>query len=933
MITVRTQKSVKNAKAYFREHLVQGDYYSEGHQVEGHWVGRGAERLGLKINSPIRAKEYDRLCDNLHPMTGQKLTVRTRKARRIYDDFAVAPPKSVSIMAVTMGDERIVAAHDRAVAVAIVELEKAAGTRVRKGGKDQTRRTGEIVAAVFRHDASRDLDPLLHTHLLVFNATWDPVERRWKALEAGDMFEKTKFLTEVYRNHLAGELTAMGYRLRESQHGYEIAGVPEAVITRLSKRSQAIALEEERLTAKLGQPLTNNGRAAVAHSTRRRKIKDLPASELVRRQREQLTPEELSLLEGLRTGKVVPLIPTPAPAETIQETRAASAVERADEPKVKTLQQPAGQPREQHAAGTSFLRSASREPKASRLAQEAVAFARDHVFERASVVREHELLTVALGYSRGQLTLEEVRSAVGPETDLIRLDEMLTTGQTLQEEKRMIALVNAGVGQYPPLNPAFRAAATLSEEQRRVAETILHSPDAVIGLRGGAGAGKTFVLEQVVAALEANGRQILLFAPTAGAVDVLRKEGFPQSQTVQHLLMNPALQADLRGKVLVVDEAGLLSTRQMVRLLELRRSAEARLILCGDTREHAGVEAGDALRLLEGHSALQVSELGEIRRQTEEEYRKAIAEIAAGHPGRAFVRLDRMGAVEAIETEERYSRLAADYVTAVEAGDSALIVAPTWSEIERVNAEVRERLKETGHLDRHEATVETHRSLQWTEAQRRDFRNYEPGHVLTFHRATKDFAAGEWGEVVKATPERLTVRKLNREQVTISRKQVQCFDVAVVKPLPIARGEQLLIQGNQRKDGLLNGQVVTVDAVKADGSVSLTNGRSIPRDFRRFTHGYCVTSQSSQGKTVDRVFVAVDSHSGRAVNRKQFYVSASRGRKSIKIYTDDKDELREAVTRPGTREGAVELVERVTQQLRKAAVGAPRESANRGVRI
>ena len=239
------------------------------------------------------------------------------------------------------------------------------------------------------------------------------------------------------------------------------------------------------------------------------------------------------------------------------------------------------------------------------------------------------------------------------------------------------------------------------------------------------------VREQVVAALEAKGHPVLLFAPTAGAAEVLRKEGFPQSQTVQHLLMNPALQADLRGKVLVVDEAGLLSTRQMVRLLELRRSAEARLILCGDTREHAGVEAGDALRLLEGHSALQVSELGEIRRQTEEEYRKAIAEIAAGHPGRAFVRLDRMGAVEAIETEERYSRLAADYVTAVEAGDSALIVAPTWSEIERVNAEVRERLKETGHLDRRESIVETHRSLQWTEAQRRDYRNYEPGQVLT----------------------------------------------------------------------------------------------------------------------------------------------------------------------------------------------------------
>jgi hypothetical protein len=497
----------------------------------------------------------------------------------------------------------------------------------------------------------------------------------------------------------------------------------------------------------------------------------------------------------------------------------------------------------------------------------------------------------------------------------------------------MIAFVNEGVGQYQPLNSRFHPTASLSDEQRRVVETVLHSADAVIGIRGGAGAGKTFVLKQLAAGMEAKGHEVLIVAPTAAAVEVLREEGFGQSQTVQHLLMNPALQANLQHKVVVVDEAGLLSTGQMVRLLELRRDADARLILCGDTREHTGVDAGDALRLLEGGSALQVATLGEIRRQTEAEYRQAIAEIAAGHPATALRRLDRMGAVEAVDNAERYQRLATDYVGAVAAGESALIVAPTWVEIKRVNGEVRECLKEAEHLDRSQTVVESHRSLQWTDAQRRDFRNYQPGHVLTFHRATRDFAPGEWGQVVTTAPDRLTVRKTNGEETTLTRKQVQCFDVARVEPLPVAGNEQLLIQGNQRKDGLLNGQVVTVESVKADGSIALKNGHTIPPDFRRFTHGYCVTSQSSQGKTVDRVFVAVDSHFGQAVNQKQFYVSASRGRKHIKIYTDDKAKLLEAVTRPGTREGAVELVERVTQKLRQAAVGAPAENARRSVRV
>ena len=113
-----------------------------------------------------------------------------------------------------MGDERLVAAHDKACQKAIAELERAAGSRIRKGGQRATRITGEVVAASFRHDCSRALDPLLHTHLVVFNATWDCIEQRWKALEPEHMYAQTKYLTEVYRNVLAAEVTQIGYLIR-----------------------------------------------------------------------------------------------------------------------------------------------------------------------------------------------------------------------------------------------------------------------------------------------------------------------------------------------------------------------------------------------------------------------------------------------------------------------------------------------------------------------------------------------------------------------------------------------------------------------------------------------------------------------------------------------------------------------------------------------
>jgi ATP-dependent exoDNAse (exonuclease V) alpha subunit len=156
--------------------------------------------------------------------------------------------------------------------------------------------------------------------------------------------------------------------------------------------------------------------------------------------------------------------------------------------------------------------------------------------------------------------------------------------------------------------------------------------------------------------------------------------------------------------------------------------------------------------------------------------------------------------------------------------------------------------------------------------------------------------------------------------VQVTRKQAGCFEVAEQQPLPVAAGERLLIQGNRKAARLFNGQIVTVKSVGGDGSIALTDGRMIARDFRDFTHGYCVTSHASQGRTVDHMYVAVDSGSWRATHRNQFYVSASRGRERVRVYTDDLDFLRGAVGRSGARLSASELMEsvRTSEQMKPA---------------
>ena len=115
MITARPQKNAVTAKQYYSEHLGKSDYYSEGQQTVVRMFGKGCERLGLDPGVSLPQEAFERLCDNLHPITGEKLTVRQRmKDRRVCFDFTVSAPKSVSILAITLGDQRLIAAHEAA---------------------------------------------------------------------------------------------------------------------------------------------------------------------------------------------------------------------------------------------------------------------------------------------------------------------------------------------------------------------------------------------------------------------------------------------------------------------------------------------------------------------------------------------------------------------------------------------------------------------------------------------------------------------------------------------------------------------------------------------------------------------------------------------------------------------------------------------------
>jgi conjugative relaxase-like TrwC/TraI family protein len=853
MFTAKPQKNRSAATQYFDEHLSQNDYYTQGETQAGYWIGQGAERLGLKNGAQVGRDEFLRLCDNQHPDTGTKLTQVQLKDRRIFFDFTCSAPKSVSILAVTMDDKRIVDAHREAAGIALKELEAFAGTRVRKDGAMTDRTTGNLIGAAFQHTSSRALDPQLHTHFTLFNATFDQTEQCWKALQTSGMFGAIHYGTAVYRNELRARLHGLGYSTRQTAHGFEIEGVKPELIQRFSKRTQqrnaVVAREEKRL----GRKLTNDEISHAVHQSRPKKMKDISERDV---RASQLG--EIGFFEKRALRAVV--AEAQGVRKDFKETVHLGAV---------------------------------------------MDHALEHTFSRASVAPEHALLEAALVKGCGQVDLPELKRAFQQSPRMVHVGAEYSTREILKAELGLIHAVNHGLNAARPMAPRHQVAATLGHDQRAALELVLSSSDKITGFRGLAGTGKTTTLQELALAVEAVGLSPVFCAPTAAATEVLRKDGFEEAVTLAKLLQEGG--AALPNKsVVVLDEAGFVGTADMAGLFELTRKNDTRVVLVGDTGQHAAVARGDALRIIEEHSGYRFGQLTEIRRQHVQELKETVALAAQQQTKAAFQRLQSAGEViEHSDPATLYRKAADAYCQATEQGKTALLVSPTWAEIEALTEAVRAKRREERQLAAKEEKVPVFDSLGWTDAQKRLVAHYEPGVQLRFVKQSGQFRAGESALVLGQAGKQLRVQRSDGRAVTFSPTRApSSFEVGQRREIDVAAGDVLLLRANA--PGFVNGERVTVKAIQKQ-AITLTDGRTLPESYRTFTHGYAVTSHAAQGKTVDEVLVVASSRSFAAVSQEQFYVSISRARQRARVYTDDAELLGRRVEDTHTRKAAVEL--------------------------
>jgi conjugative relaxase-like TrwC/TraI family protein len=860
MLRVVAHKSAAAAHSYYAEGLKREDYYSEGQEVVGEWHGKAAAMLGL--SGSVTPEAFAALVENRHPGTGEKLTPRTKADRRVGYDFTFNAPKSVSILHALTGDEEILKAFRSAVSETMLEIEAQVTTRVRRGGAQSERLTGNLVWAEFIHFTARPVDgipdPHLHIHSFAQNLTFDNEESRWKAASWVEIKKEAPYSEAVFHSRLTQKLVALGYGIDRTRTGWEIAGIPRTLIHKFSRRTSQI--EQLAESKGISDPKLKDMLGAASREGKRH---GMTYSDLLAAWGARLTAEEKVLISKVHFDKEI---------------------------------------------------GAVREKITPR---HALDEASEKLFAKSSVVEVNRLVAEALRFGIGQVTPGKVwqeferRGMVARQID----GRMLCTSlDVLAEEVALINFVRGGRGTRAPFKGrnAKIGSDTLSAEQNAAVRHILTSRDQAVGLRGAAGVGKTKLMrEAVVSAIEECGFKVFVFAPSASmARETLRADGFANAETIAHLLLNTELQKKTRGQVIWVDEAALVGTHDMLEVMRIAGDSTA-VILSGDTAQHAPVPRGDAFRQLQKYAGMKVVEVTEIRRQQRDDYRKAVSALSKGDLRTAFSRLDEMGAIVEIEDDvQRYAQLAQDFLALSRKGAVPLVVSPTHAENAKVTAAIREAKREAGKLGPERPFIQYH-NLQWEDPDKRRAENYHAGLIVQFNQNARGIQRGDLFRITGVDGKGGVLMEGTRgRKASLPLNEAKRFQVFEEREINLARGDQIRItHGGKSVDGkrLNNGNVFTIEKFTSSGRIVLNTGAILDAKHGHLAHGVCSTSHASQGKTVRDVLVAQCTDSFFSSSKEQFYVSVSRGKESVRIYTDDRRGLQEAVGSTSTRKSAVEL--------------------------
>jgi conjugative relaxase-like TrwC/TraI family protein len=665
--------SVGREEYYIRELATDHEAYLSGHgESPGRWYGVGATSLGLQGEASPAG--FQAMFEGRDPTTGELLGRPYGRNAVPAFDVVLRPTKSVSIL-YGLGDpatgRAVLRAHHAGLAEAIGYLDEHLGARRGHGGVQHVSGQG-VLAVGFDHRTSRESDPLLHTHLVIANRVQGP-DGRWTALDGRDLYRHRLAADAIYRATYQRELLrTLGVEWTAADiHGNrELQGVSEALVRTFSKRTGQIDAELDRLTVD-GRERTPRLVKWTVHATRKPKQHERP--------------------------------------DTLYDRWRAEASDRGVDPDTMIRTVTGRTPnRDQHQAvsADATVRVFDRLAGPDGLTEHASTFTRPNVL-------------VALGAGlagTGRTELEELADrflaerAVSVVADRALEERRWSTPDLLAVEQRLITSATGRTGEqttvasHQAVRDALAAHPTAGPDQQAMVRDLCQGGQGVAVVVGRAGTGKTFALGIARHAWQLDGYRLLAAAPTGIATLSLQGEGFEDVATCDRLL------ADLdRGQetldsrtVLVVDEAGMVGSRKLTRLLEHAQQAQAKVVLVGDDRQLAAIDAGGGFRAL--RPRLGASELTENRRQQQAWEREALELVRSGLVDEAVAAYQAQDRVVAADSKPAATlALLQDWWTAWQQAErdpaeEVVVLAARRAEVDRLNTACQQVLAARGRL-------------------------------------------------------------------------------------------------------------------------------------------------------------------------------------------------------------------------------------------
>ena len=906
------------------------NYYTKGEEAAGQWFGKGAERLDLFTNSLIDEKmlnvargsvnndKFDAMLKG--NFNGIELG-RIENGKKIHHpgwDHTFSAPKSVSMLALVAGDERLIEAHDKAVDYVLHYIEdNLAESRFRQGEAIETKKTANIIAAKFRHDISRDKDPQLHTHAAILNATFGG-NGELRSLDSPALYEHKMLGGALYQSKLASIVKKLGYEVEiQDKATFEIKGVDKDLIKKASKRRMAI-IEMQKQQGTSGAITAQY--AALA----------------TRPEKEELSYQEKQALWRHDFGKK-------AINKMIVFSNQAL--------KKPTLTQE--QIKQQDLEALKAVNSAVR-----------------HLSENEAVFKAIDIAREAIVGSLGKCLPYQIKQAINAKIEHAELlhaktteikilnnkprdvqKRAYTTPELIEKEKLSLKIMREGRNQIEPIvakDLSLNRGDIFTKGQTKAAIEILTTKDRFINIQGFAGTGKTYMLEEVLEQANKHKVKVIGMAPSNAAANVLKKETGIESKTVKKHLMGGLQKLNKKPRqqetpqppqppkqreLWVIDESSFLSTSQVLAITKLATKENAQVVNLGDGKQLSGVEAGKPFIVSQQKKyGLTTIKMDEIIRQTNTELKQAVYSATKGDIHSSFAKINK----NIIQVQDnqgkdlpvlRRKMMAESYLamTQEERADT-LVISPANEDRFDVNEHIRKGLKNDNTLGNKsiQSTNLVNKNLT-TEAKTKSY-NYHEDNVVRFNRSYKKLGIEKNSYLrvfsIDVDKNELTLIAKDNQEVIWNLEKYASKNVEVYNEnqREIRIGEELFWRrsgGTKDNKRHTNEKIKILNINRFSKSVKyvdLETGESQSmrlKDFenKHWEYSYCLTAHQAQGQSSKKVMINLESWRGKLSNQQAFYVEISRAKEEAIIFTDDKDKIqRQLTTKTGEKESSFEQV-------------------------